>query len=98
MIKNSKVKTIILGDEYDQKLRDALSAVLRNKVAIGVEKSWGLAGSQEIETVNIRLGNDFITIESETFIGLSITGPDHVVETLSQEVFEELNKPVRRIP
>ncbi len=93
MIKNSNVKTIILGDEYDQKLRDALSTVLRNKVAIGVEKSWGLAGSQEIETINIRLGNDHITIESETFIGLSITGPEHIVENLSREVFENLNNP-----
>jgi len=82
--------TIILGDEYDDALRDALCAVLVRSGAIDIDKSWGLGGSQEVESMVIRLGCDSITIEAETFVGLSITGPKALVEDIALRVRQQL--------
>lgn len=84
------MKTVILGDEYDETLREALRTVLLRNGAISTDKSWGVGGSQEIETVKVKLGDDLITIESETFVGLTITGSSRIVESLAQEVREQL--------
>ncbi|QDQ26690.1 hypothetical protein FNU76_10125 [Chitinimonas arctica] len=83
--------TINLGDEYDNALRDALRAVLLNNKAMGVDTSWGIGGSQEIAMSKVRLGDGLITIESETYIGLTISGPKQIVEKLAEEVRKELN-------
>ena len=83
---------IILGDEYDDDLRDALRVVLLNNGAVGLDKSWGVGGSQEIETLQVKLGNDLITIESETFVGLTIKGPKLVAENLAQQVHDQGQK------
>ena len=83
--------TINLGDEYDDVLRDALRMVLLKKKATGIGKSWGVGGSQEIEVLKVRLGDDLVTIESETYIGLTISGPKLIVERLAEAVRAELN-------
>jgi hypothetical protein len=84
-------QTIInLGDEYDDVLRGALRLVLLKSNATGVDKSWGVGGSQEIEMFKVKLGDDLITIESETYIGLTISGPKLIVERLAAEVRNEL--------
>ncbi|MBE7372942.1 hypothetical protein [Pseudomonas lopnurensis] len=85
-----ETETIILGDEYDDALRDALRAVLLRNGAVGINKSWGVGGSQEIESLVIRLGSDLITIESETFVGLTIAGPKVVVEDIVLQVRRQL--------
>jgi hypothetical protein len=82
--------TIILGDEYDDALRDALRAVLVRNGAVGIDKSWGVGGSQEIEALVIRLGSDLITIEAETFVGLTVAGPKAVVEDIALQVRQQL--------
>lgn len=83
--------TINLGDEYDDGLRDALRIVLLKNKAAGVDKSWGIGVSQEIEVLKVKLGDGLVTIESETYIGLSISGPKLIVERLAEEVHAELN-------
>lgn len=87
---NAHRKTINLGDEYDEKLREALRTVLVKKGAICNDKSWGVGGSQEIERIEVKLGEETVMVESETFIGLTITGLDEIVECLAQEVREQL--------
>lgn len=82
--------TIILGDEYDNALRDALRAVLVRSGAVGIDKYWGIGGSQEIEALVIRVRGDLITIEAETFVGLSLTGPKAVVEDIALQVRQQL--------
>lgn len=82
--------TINLGDEYGDALRDALRAVLLKNKAIGVDKSWGVGGAQELEILKVKLGDDLVTIESETYIGLTISGPKLVVDRLAAEVRAEL--------
>ncbi|MFP5424138.1 MAG: hypothetical protein ACLGID_22135 [Gammaproteobacteria bacterium] len=78
--------TIILGDEYDDILRETLCSVLIKNGAIGIDNSWGVGGTQEIETLVIRLGSNLIKIEAETFIGLTISGPKTVVEEIALQV------------
>jgi len=67
----NQLETIVLGDEYDDGLRNAMRVVLVNGGAVGIDASWEVGGSQEIEKIQVRLGSDLITIESETFIALS---------------------------
>ncbi len=82
--------TINLGDEYDDILRDALRIVLLKNKAPGVDKTWGVGGSQEIDVVTVRLGDDLIKIEAETYIGITISGLKLIIERLAEEVRAEL--------
>ncbi|MDU9405442.1 hypothetical protein RTH46_23435 [Pseudomonas sp. zfem004] len=87
---SKEMATIILGNEYDDAVRDALRAVLVRSGAVGIDKTWVVGGSQEIDTLAIRLGSDLIMIEAETFIGLSVTGPKAVVEDIALLVRQQL--------
>ncbi|MEI2456433.1 hypothetical protein [Lysobacter firmicutimachus] len=83
--------TINFGDEHDDALRDALRAVFIENQAILLDASWGMGGSQQLETLKVRLGEVLVTIESETYIGLTITGPTSTVEMLVEEARAKLN-------
>jgi hypothetical protein len=85
-------RTAILGPEYDAVTRDALRSVL---VDLGVsmqEVSWGVGGSQEIETVIVVLGGRKLTVEAETYVGLSITGDVDLVTAVAERVAERLGR------
>ncbi|EJN16391.1 hypothetical protein PMI36_06124 [Pseudomonas sp. GM79] len=82
--------SIRLGDEYDDVLKATLVAVLTSRGAVGAGSSWGVGGSQELDTARVKLGGAVITIESETYMGLMIEGPRSIVEALAQEVSEYL--------
>jgi hypothetical protein len=88
---NNEQTTINLGDEYDDVLRDVLRSVLLENQATGIDKSWGIGGSQEIEILKVRLGDDLVTVEAETYIGLTISGPKLTVEKLAEEVRVKTN-------
>ena len=51
---------------------------------------WRVGGSQELDSGRVKLGDAVITIESETYMGLTIEGPRSIVEALVQEVSEHL--------
>ncbi|MGF6156207.1 hypothetical protein M2267_001450 [Ensifer sp. KUDG1] len=78
-------KTVILGPEYDERLRARVMDVM---LALGasIDDRSGVAGSQEIETVRARLAGQEITIEAETYVGLSITGGEKVVDDIAARV------------
>jgi hypothetical protein len=76
-------KTIILGDEFDDVLKDRLINKLKLLGAIPLSSDWSVAGSQELSSLSVRLGNEVIEIASETFIGLSISGPDELVDEIA---------------
>lgn len=82
---------INLGNEYDDVLRSAIQKVLLRNNAVGIDASWGVGGSQEIEMLKVRIEQDLITIESETYIGLTISGPKEIIEKLSQEILLEID-------
>ena len=75
-------KTQILGAEYDDTLCEALLRVLMQLGAERLSHNWGVAGSQELESLEVLVGGDRILIEAETYIGLSICRPVEVVERI----------------
>lgn len=76
-------KTVILGDEYDDALRARVFAILRRLGAETAGGDWALGGSQEVETVRVRLDGADLTVEAETYVGLSLTGPADAVDRVT---------------
>ena len=89
----STQKTLILGAEYDDALRGVLRDVLTRLGAKGSAHDWGVAGSQELETVEVLVGVDTVVIEAETFVGLSISGPAKIVERIQGMVDAAMKQP-----
>jgi hypothetical protein len=76
-------KKLVLGDEYDEALRHALMAALASLGANIEAHQWGLGGSQIIQTTKVRLGKDWLVVESETYVGLSLSGEARVVDRVA---------------
>lgn len=76
-------KKLVLGDEYDDGLRQALLDCLTTMGADIEARQWGLGGAQIIETLKVSLGRDLIVVEAETYVGLSITGAARVVDRIA---------------
>lgn len=76
-------KTVVLGDEYDEALRTRVFAVLRRLGAEIAGGDWALGGSQEVESVRVRLDGADLTVEAETYVGLSLTGPADAVDRVT---------------
>ncbi|HVY26294.1 MAG TPA: hypothetical protein VHB79_07060 [Polyangiaceae bacterium] len=83
-------KTLVLGNEYDDALRRALTDSLASMGAEFAARQWGLGGSQTLETTNVYVGKDKIVIQSDTYLGLSITGEARLVERLKALVAERM--------
>ena len=88
---NHPADTIILGDEYDDALRAALWRVLLEMDVELIDRTWGVGGSQEVETARIRIGEDLLIVESETYMGLSLQGPKLVIERIALAVHASLS-------
>ena len=82
-MENSAVEEAILGPEWDVELLGRLrSAVLAANGTMS-EASCAVAGSQEIITYGIALPDGEVIATSETYMGLSIKGPAHLIRRLS---------------
>lgn len=79
-------KTVVIGAEYDDDLRDVLSRVLRQAGAERKGHHQAAVGSQEIETWWYRIGRHRLKVEAETYIGLSLRGPAPLIEQLAAAV------------
>lgn len=79
-------KTIVLGDEYDERLREVLLRVLAGLGAAEDSKSWALAGSQELQELDVTVKGQRLRIESETYVGLSISGNTLLVGRIAELV------------
>lgn len=78
--------TIRLGDEFDQDVRLRLQRVLRELGAEPGQSFWGVGGSQEISRLSCRVLGHEITIEAETYMGLSVSGPQGLIEEIERRV------------
>jgi hypothetical protein len=76
-------KTVVLGPEYDVKLRDRLREVLKALGAVTKPAEFALAGSQEIHTQIVDVQGQKLTVEAETYVGLSISGPSSLVDEIA---------------
>jgi hypothetical protein len=87
----SEQYTSILGPEYDRDTRESLKEVLAE---LGGNVSFhhrGVAGSQELEDASVLINGRQLLIESETYIGLSITGDEDLVTAVRAKVAEKLS-------
>lgn len=78
--------TTILGPEHDPVVKNALRQVLIGMGAEEGERQWGVAGSQEVSTMRYIVGGQSLSVEAETYIGLSITGDGETVATVAARV------------
>jgi hypothetical protein len=83
-------KRVILGKEHDVELRNAVIHALRQLDATLTDKSWAVGGSQEVETLQVSLAGRTVTVEAETFVGLSITGATDLVDLVVALVHQRM--------
>ncbi|WP_186134661.1 hypothetical protein [Burkholderia gladioli] len=86
----SDIVKIVVGDEYDEALRKALSIAISEIGAEVVDKSGGVAGSQDLEVLVINVGGETVKIEAETFVGISVEGPELTVADFMKVVNKNL--------
>lgn len=78
--------SINLGAEYDDALFASLVHVLRDEGAVEISKKRWIVGSQDLTRWKVRVAGKTITIVRETYAGLIIRGPKHVIERLAARV------------
>lgn len=83
--------TVVLGDENDQQLRAALVQVMLQLGAVLEKCNWFVAGSQEVETFVWQLAAQDITVEAETYMGLSISGDENTINDIAQRVSQAVH-------
>lgn len=64
--------------------------VLRGLGARQVNHSWGVGGSQEVETWAFEVDGRTIVVEAETYVGLTVGGDPDLVERVAAGVRERL--------
>lgn len=85
--------TRVLGSEHDPAARLALTEALAGLGASSCPLLNGVAGSQQVETAEITVQGRVVLVESETYVGLSVTGDDDLVLAIAAEVERRLRSP-----
>jgi hypothetical protein len=80
----SATRTVILGAELDDRLRRRVAEALRTLGAKVQRHDWGVAGSQEVDTYEVQVGDQIVVVSAETYVGLSITGPAEIVQAIER--------------
>ena len=86
----------VLGAEHDSQLWNAVLQILWDLGATKVEETWGLAGSQELQRLEVMLGNEMVVVEGETYMGLSITATPEIIDAISTRLRDR--PPQRSLP
>jgi len=74
----------VVGPEHDETKFLHLGVVLR-ELGFDLGAKWdGLAGSQELHHWVVHSASGELTIESETYVGLSLEGPVELVQLVRQ--------------
>ena len=80
--------TAILASEHDLMAGNALMRILREVGAQEVSRDYAVAGSQEINTLRFTLDGSPLSVQTETYVGLSVTGERAAVETIKARLRE----------
>lgn len=51
-----------------------------------MSSDWAVVGSQELTSFIVSLRDEILKVESETYIGLSISGPEELVAEVASSV------------
>lgn len=77
--------TVVLGDEFDDVLRAKLLNVLRGLGAfVAGSEGRAIAGSQELEELDVAINGQVLHVEAETYVGLLICGPTELVKQIQR--------------
>lgn len=79
-------KTVSLGSEHDDDLRRRLKNVLAALSARKTDSSWGHYGSQMVETLDVIIGGLEFHIETETYMGQTLSGPTELIDRIADIV------------
>ena len=80
----------ISDDEADERAIKAVHWALRKVGARRRRGSWGVGGSQEVITERWQCWLATLTLEAETYIGLTLSGPDKLVNRVAQLAADRL--------
>lgn len=83
-------KTVILGAEYEKIVWDTLKGVLKELGGTVHDSNWGIGGSQELTSVDVIVSGQIISVESETYIGISVSGDSGLVDQIQKAVTSRL--------
>lgn len=70
----------------DKATRRRLKVALRKAGARRVGHWWGLGGSQEITRWTFAVGDAHLTVEAETYIGLTLSGEGAAVAAVTRHL------------
>ena len=79
-------ESIVIGNEYDEKLIKSLFLTLQEIGAVKKDESSALVGSQDYYLARYEVNNLNLTVEIETYIGVTLSGPSNVVREISNKL------------
>ena len=71
--------SVTFGPEHDEEVWRRAKAALKAVGATRRSSDWGVAGSQEIDTLVVDLDGRELTLEAETYVGVTLTGDEEQV-------------------
>lgn len=77
---------LVIGSETDDLLIAVLAKVLEEQHAVLVKKEAYLVGSQDIFWAVYKIGSKKLTVRSETYEGITLSGPTELVRTVAELV------------
>jgi hypothetical protein len=86
-------KRLVLGEEHDTALVEALKHVLKLMGARAAASAWGVGGSQELIEADFLVGNGTVHVEAETYVGLAVEGDAPVLDEIARRVGERMTTP-----
>ncbi|MCI0564948.1 MAG: hypothetical protein MN733_41305 [Nitrososphaera sp.] len=84
-------KTVILGREYEEAVWQSLRSVLKDLGGVVEDENWGVGGSQELTSADVIVGGQHITVEAETYIGISVSGESELIDQIQAAVVSRLS-------
>lgn len=87
---STAIRTVNIGKEFDENLLQRLKLVLKSMGGIQISEESSVIGSQDLWYQTIKINDQVLEVESETYVGITITGPEPLVDA----VVEALRKPI----
>lgn len=79
-------KSINVGEEDDDAMLDRVVKVLQDMGAQHVSTDRVMGGSQDLQTLRVDLDGQTIVVEAETYIGITVTGNDVLVDEIASRL------------
>ena len=79
-------ESIVIGNEYDEKLIKSLFLTLQEIGAVKKDESSALVGSKDYYLATYEVNNLILTVEIETYIGVTLSGSSNVVREISNKL------------